>query len=189
MPFLLLVGIGDYFFFLFSVSIFGIQDVLQLLLDVLGTEIDLQLEPKGHVVGHLVDPVVAAEVVLGFVSGPGDLGSSDRFYPERELGKASGRVDVAKINHHGHHSMPSELVRDLQARVYVACIWDQLHVTDDTMTRIADATLYPGERTIFPGVMTAERRAKEADRPWMHDVPKAVYEGSHIVSEALSDFI
>lgn len=25
-------------------------------------------------VGHLVDPVVAAEVVLGFVSGPGDLG-------------------------------------------------------------------------------------------------------------------
>ena len=120
-------------------------------------------------------------LTAGDFSGPGDLGSSDRFYPERELGKASGRVDVAKINHHGHHSMPSELVRDLQARVYVACIWDQLHVTDDTMTRIADAALYPGERTIFPGVMTAERRAKEGDRPWMRNVPKAVYEGSHIV--------
>lgn len=120
-------------------------------------------------------------LTAGDFSGPGDLASPDRFYPERELGKASGKVDVAKINHHGHHSMPPELVRDLQARVYTACVWDQLHVTDDTMTHLSDTTLYPGERTIFPGVMTAERRAAEGDRPWMRNVPEAVYDGAHIV--------
>ena len=120
-------------------------------------------------------------LTAGDFSGPGDLASSDRFYPERELGKASGKVDVAKINHHGHHSMPPELVRDLQARVYAACVWDQLHVTDDTMTHLSDTSLYPGERTIFPGVMTAERRAAEGDRPWMRNVPEAVYDGAHIV--------
>ena len=120
-------------------------------------------------------------LTAGDFSGPGDLSSPDRFYPERELGKASGKVDVAKINHHGHHSMPPELVRDLQARVYAACVWDQLHVTDDTMTHLSDTSLYPGERTIFPGIMTAERRAAEGDRPWMRNVPEAVYDGAHIV--------
>ena len=118
----------------------------------------------------------------GDFAGPGDLGrGSKRFYPEGEIGKAAGRVDVAKINHHGHHSMLPGLVRDLQVRVYVACIWDQLHVTDDTMTHLSDTSLYPGERTIFPGVMTKERHAAECGRPWMRNVPEAVYEGSHIV--------
>ena len=120
-------------------------------------------------------------LTAGDFSGPGDLSSPDRFYPERELGKASGKVDVAKINHHGHHSMPPELVRDLQARVYTACVWDQLHVTDDTMTHLSDTSLYPGELTIFPGIMAAERRAAEGDRPWMRNVPEAVYDGAHIV--------
>ncbi len=120
-------------------------------------------------------------LTAGDFSGPGDLASPDRFYPERELGKASGKVDVAKINHHGHHSMPPELVRDIQARVYTACVWDQLHVTDDTMTHLSDTSLYPGERTIFPGIMAAERRAAEGDRPWMRNVPEAVYDGAHIV--------
>jgi len=117
----------------------------------------------------------------GDFSGPGDLASSNKFYPERLIGKAAGRVDVAKINHHGCHSMPVELVRDLQARVYVACVWDQLHVTNNTMVRMSDTSLYPGERTIFPGVMSTERRAAEGDRVWMRNVPEAVYEGSHIV--------
>ena len=117
----------------------------------------------------------------GDFSGPGDLSDFRKLRPEHEIGKAAGRVDVAKINHHGHHSMPPELLRDLQARVYVACVWDQLHVTDDTMTNLSDTSLYPGERTIFPGVMPVERRRAEGNRPWMRNVPEAVYEGSHIV--------
>jgi len=100
---------------------------------------------------------------------------------EKAIGAAAGRVDVAKINHHGHHSMPFECVRDLAARVYVACVWDQLHVTEDTMTRLADRNAYPGDRLICPGVMAEERRKAEGDRPWMKDVPEAVCEPSHVV--------
>ena len=117
----------------------------------------------------------------GDFSGPADIAAPAKLRPEREIGKAAGRVDVAKISHHGHHSMPPELVRDLQARVYAACVWDQLHVTDDTMTNLSDTSLYPGARTIFPGILTAERRAAEGDRPWMRNVPEAVYDGAHIV--------
>ncbi len=100
---------------------------------------------------------------------------------EKAIGAAAGRVDVAKINHHGHHSMPFECVRDLAARVYVACIWDQLHVTDDTMTRLCDRGAYPGDRLVCPGVMPVERRRVEGTRAWMKDVPEAVYEGAHVV--------
>ena len=100
---------------------------------------------------------------------------------EKAIGAAAGRVDVAKVNHHGHRSMPFKCVRDLAARVYVACIWDQLHVTDDTMARLDDRAAYPGDRLICPGVMTAERRRAEGGRAWMKDVPEAVYDGAHIV--------
>jgi hypothetical protein len=100
---------------------------------------------------------------------------------EKAIGAAAGKVDVAKINHHGHHSMPFECVRDLAARVYVASIWDQLHVTDDTMSRLADRNAYPGDRLICPGVMPVERRRAEGGRMWMKDVPNEVWEGSHIV--------
>ena len=51
----------------------------------------------------------------------------------------------------------------------------------DTMTNLSDMSLYPGERTIFPGIMPVERRRAEGSRPWMRNVPEAVYEGSHIV--------
>ena len=117
----------------------------------------------------------------GDFSGPGDLADYGRLTPEQEIGKAVGKVDVAKISHHGHHSMPPDLVRELQARVYVACVWDQLHVTDDTMTNLSDTSLYPGERTIFPGIMAAERRLTDGGSLWMRNVPEAVYEGAHIV--------
>ena len=112
----------------------------------------------------------------------GDFSSPSEFPEvEKAIGAAAGKVDVAKINHHGHHSMPLECIRDLAARVYVACIWDQLHVTDDTMSRIADRTAYSGARLICPGVMTPERRRLDGGRAWMKDVPEAVYEPAHIV--------
>ena len=117
----------------------------------------------------------------GDFSGPVEFKGGPRAYPETRIGRAAGRVDVAKINHHGHHSMPFETVRDLAARVYVACVWDQLHVTDDTMTRLADRTAYPDERLICPGILPVERRRAEGDRAWMKDVPAEVYDGAHVV--------
>ena len=52
---------------------------------------------------------------------------------EVELAKEVDPVDVAKINHYGHHSMHLPLVAALRARVWTACMWDQLHVTADTL--------------------------------------------------------
>lgn len=91
-------------------------------------------------------------------------------------------VDVAKINHHGHHSMSEKLVAALKARCYAACVWDQLHITDDTMTRLADRRLYPGPRTFYPGVFTAERQREDAERAWTRDVAPALRSvGGHVV--------
>ncbi len=72
---------------------------------------------------------------------------------EDELAEALGPVDVAKLNHHGHHSMYPELVKALQARVWTCCVIDQAHCTYDTMTRLADRSLYEGERTYIPTFM------------------------------------
>lgn len=101
---------------------------------------------------------------------------------EDEMAKTCGEVDVAKLDHHGHHSMSRGLVAALRAKCYVACIWDQLHITDDTMTRLADRTLYPGDRLFFPGVFTKERQAEDAGKAWTKDVVDAVKDtGAHIV--------
>ena len=104
-----------------------------------------------------------------------------RIQIENELGKACGRVNLAKVNHHGHHSMFPELVKALGAQAYFACMWDQLHMTADTMTRLASREAYPEERLLCPAVFTKERRAADAKAAWTKDVPKALYEPKHLV--------
>lgn len=88
---------------------------------------------------------------------------------------------VAKLDHHGNSSMCEKLVAALRSQVYVGCIWDWFHVDDATMTRLADRSLYDGDRLLCPGILTKERRARDAQRPWLTDVPEACYEGAHIV--------
>lgn len=100
---------------------------------------------------------------------------------EEVLADAVGPVQVAKINHHGHWSMPRKLVGALRARVWLACVWDQLHILSPVAETLADRKIYPGERLICPGVFTAERRAEDKGKPWTNDVPKELYEGGHIV--------
>ncbi len=100
---------------------------------------------------------------------------------ENELGKACGPVNLAKVNHHGHHSMSMGLVKALKAQAYFACMWDQLHMTADTMTRLASRAAYPEERLLCPAVFTKERRAADAKAAWVKDVPKALYEPKHLV--------
>ncbi|MBO7654362.1 MAG: MBL fold metallo-hydrolase [Kiritimatiellae bacterium] len=104
-----------------------------------------------------------------------------RFQIEDAQAEAVGPVHVSKINHHGHYSMPAKLVSALRSRVWISCVWDQLHNVDPVMARLADRTLYPGERLICPGIMPAERRAVDNGKPWMNDVAKASYEGVHTI--------
>ena len=152
-----------------------------------GTVRDVMVRRDGSQVGVYNENLLSLGMVFGYgrfrLYTAGDFSGRSDFaiLAEEAIGKAAGKVDVAKINHHGHHSMPLGLVRELKARVYVSCVWDQLHVTDDTMTRLADRNAYPGDRLICPGIMPLERRRAEGDRLWMKDVPKAVYDGAHIV--------
>lgn len=100
---------------------------------------------------------------------------------EEAMAETVGRATVAKVNHHGNKSMCEKLVAALRSQVYVGCIWDWFHVDDATMTRLADRSLYDGERLLCPGILTKERRIRDAMRPWLKDVPEACFEGAHVV--------
>ena len=100
---------------------------------------------------------------------------------EEAMADTVGAATVAKLDHHGNSSMCEKLVAALRSQVYVGCIWDWFHVDDATMTRLADRSLYDGDRLLCPGILTKERRARDAQRPWLKDVPEACYEGAHVV--------
>ena len=93
---------------------------------------------------------------------------------EDALGEAVGRVHVAKLNHHGHHSMYPGLVKALKARVWTNCSLDQQHCTDDTMCRLADRSLYAGARLMLPTYMPLNRPQLPVGRGYLPDVARCV---------------
>lgn len=109
------------------------------------------------------------------------LADGSKFEVEDAIADVCGKVSVAKINHHGHYSMPARLVSALQARVYVSCVWDQLHNVAPVMERLADRSLYPGERIVCPGVFPRERREEDAGKPFLADIAPASFDCGHIV--------
>jgi len=113
------------------------------------------------------------------------LEDGTQFRIEDAIADVCGRADVAKINHHGHHSMSRKLVSALRSQVYISNVWDQLHTTADTCEIMADRTAYPDDRIICPGILPPERRAEDDGKSWMNDVPTASYEGSHIVLDVV----
>lgn len=100
---------------------------------------------------------------------------------ENILGEVCGSADVAKVNHHGHHSMYPDLVKALRSQVYVSCVWDQLHNLPDTLSRIDDRSGYDGDRVLFAGIYPPERRAEDDGQIWQRVISPASYEGAHIV--------
>ena len=109
------------------------------------------------------------------------LPDGSRFEIENALASVCPSVDVAKINHHGHYSMPSALLSALQARVYVSCVWDQLHNVAPVMERIADRSLYPGDRIVCPGIFPERRRKEDAGKPWLEVIKDSSFDGGHVV--------
>ena len=102
-----------------------------------------------------------------------------RVFIEDALAEAVGHCDVAKINHHGHHSTGRKLAEALSPRIWLACVWDQLHVTDDT----AEYLLVPdapdeAQPMIVPTVLPVR---DEGERPWWRFVPDACRTGCHAV--------
>ena len=100
---------------------------------------------------------------------------------ESDMAKAVRRVEVAKMDHHGHEAMPKALISKLQARVYLAGIWDQLHLTKGTMARLSDKTLYPDERLFVPGILPSKRLAEDAGAPWIGMSEPTCAAGAHVV--------
>lgn len=99
---------------------------------------------------------------------------------EEDLALIMPRVDVAKINHHGHHAMYPGLSKALNARCYVSCIWDQYHCTDDTMAYLEAV---PGDHMYFPGIVPTFYINRDGGkrRPWMAKCPEPMWEGAHTV--------
>ena len=100
---------------------------------------------------------------------------------EVELAKEIDPVDVAKINHHGHHSMHLPLVAALKARVWTACMWDQLHITADTLERLSSREAYSEPRLIAPAVFPPERRFEDAGKPFLADIAPESFDAGHVV--------
>ena len=109
------------------------------------------------------------------------LPDGSTFETEAALAEVCPKVNVAKINHHGHYSMPAKLLQALQARVYVSCVWDQLHNVAPVMERIADRNLYPGDRIVCPGIFPKERREEDAGKAWLDVINKSSFDGGHVV--------
>ena len=105
-----------------------------------------------------------------------------RHKTEDFLAQELSAVDVAKVSHHGRFTMPEKLIRALQARVWVVPVWDQLHVIDQVLERLADRSLYPGPRRIFPTVFTRERCAETQEKDFFRDIaPEVQGRGAHVV--------
>lgn len=94
------------------------------------------------------------------------------------------RVDVAKANHHGHHSMPDKLVDALRARLVLAGVWHQAHMTRDAMRRLAKGG-WPC--LCAPGLFPEKRRKADEAEAWMKDVAPESFAGAHAVVDVAPD--
>ena len=143
------------------------------------------LNENGMSCGFIVSYGKFRYYTAGDFSAPISGADKRRLEIENLLGEAVGPVDVAKLNHHGHHSMYPNLVRALKARVWTNCSLDQLHCTDDTMTRLADRTLYAGERLLLPTYQPHDRKV-EGPRDYLRDVPTCVYDSPcHVILDVM----
>ena len=103
---------------------------------------------------------------------------------EDDLAAAVGPVSAAKVNHHGHWSMPASLIRALRPKVWLAAVWDQLHTVPDTLTRLVDRSLYNGRADVLlaPSVFPEPRATVEAGAPYFKDIaPECRGLGCHVV--------
>lgn len=103
---------------------------------------------------------------------------------EEDLADALEPVSVAKVCHHGHHCMPAKLVAALRPQVWLASVWDQLHMTPDTLRRLSDRAAYGGRKDVLvcPGVFPRERMDRESSEPYFRDLaPECLGGGCHAV--------
>ena len=95
-------------------------------------------------------------------------------------------VDVAKANHHGHHTMSEKLVSALDASVYLCGgFWHRQHMNRPTMRRIAAASKRP--YLVAPGYFPDTRRKADAAEPWLARVAPEAFKPCHTVVDVAPD--
>lgn len=81
---------------------------------------------------------------------------------EETMASHVGPVSVAKITHHGFFSMSEKLVAALRPRVFVNCVWNCRQNSEDTLRRLADRSLYPSDRFLYPTFLPTKRPCSDA---------------------------
>ena len=104
---------------------------------------------------------------------------------ERDMAMAVRKVEVAKMDHHGHEAMPKGLVAKLRAKVYLAGVWDQYHLTKRTMENLSDKTLYSEDRLFVPGILPSRRLEEDAGKPWIGMSEPTCKAGTHVIVDVL----
>ncbi len=113
----------------------------------------------------------------------GDLTSStyDGALPWRDVesaaARASGRVAVAVVPHHGmFDATGAETVRALRPRTWIIQAWHAAHPSSTSLERMLSRRLYPGPREIFA---TGLSDANAATHPWLTD--RLASRGGHVI--------
>lgn len=142
------------------------------------------LNENGMSLGHIIRYGKFAYYTAGDFSDPRKMEDGSSCPIEVAMAKAVGHVNVAKMNHHGHYSMPNALVKALCPQVWTACVWDQLHTVPDTLNRVCNPANYPQGRlpVIIPSVFPEPRKTREAKAAFMRRIEPACCDmGCHVV--------
>ena len=117
----------------------------------------------------------------GDMQGIAHMPDKRRIDLESDMAKSVRRVEVAKMDHHGHEAMPKALIAKLHAKVYTAGVWEQRHLTKGTMARLSDKSLYPEERLFVPGILPSRRLKEDEGAPWIGMSEPTCAAGVHVV--------
>lgn len=94
---------------------------------------------------------------------------TDRFQIEDALAPHVKPVTAAKINHHGYQSMYSGLAAALRPKEWFNCVWNHRQNTADTVARITDRNIYPGDRRIHSCFFTPQRPCADVADPGLYE--------------------
>ena len=143
-----------------------------------------RLNENGLSLGHIIRYGKFSYYTAGDFSDARKMKDGSTWQTEEAMAKAVGPVNVAKMNHHGHHSMPDALVRALCPQVWTACVWDQLHTVPETMKSVCNPANYPDGRRpiVMPGVFPEPRASREAQAEYYSFIePACQSKGCHVV--------
>ena len=103
---------------------------------------------------------------------------------EGAVGRAVGRVDVCKANHHSYKdAMTKSFVNAVAPRVFVVCVWDRWHFQENTTENMCDDSMtgYPGPRMICPTTIHPLSKPLLEGKSWRKNV---VEREGHVVVKA-----